>query len=85
MKFKRKELAKLFSKMKLWNVMGWIHFNSLNRIKRYSSLNCGKTYCACESNKQMQKHLRNKRERFKNHLIRKDLNYEEKITKEPKG
>ena len=84
MRFKRKELAKLLSKMKLWNIMGWIHFNSLNRIKQYSSLHCGSLHCV-ESYKKMDKHLRNKRERFKIHLIRKDLSYEEKITKEPRG
>jgi len=85
MRFKRKELAKLINKMKLWNIMGWIHFNNLNRMKQYSSLHCGSTYCMCESGKKMDKHLRNKRERFKIHLIRKDLSYEEKITKEPRG
>ena len=63
MRFKRKERAKLLNKMKLWDIMGWIHFDSLNRMKQYSSLNCGKLYCICESCKAMDKHLTNKRQR----------------------
>lgn len=85
MRFKRKEFAKLMTKRRLWIHMGWTFKGfGLNCLKQYSSLNCGKVHTCQESFKHMDKHLRNKRERFKIHLIRKDLNYEEKTTKEPR-
>jgi hypothetical protein len=64
MRFKRKELEKLLSKIRLWNLFGWKYRgNGLNDLKQYSSLNCGNMHCMCELFKKFEKHKRNKDQR----------------------